>query len=593
MLPFFVKEIFYLYLGSIIFLFLAAAVGWNVIARSGQVSFAHAGFWAIGAYTSALLTTRLGMPFFLCFVLAGILSATIACLLGMVFVRAAGIFFALLTMGVSEVIRLFIINVPALTYGVNGVVGVPPPVLPIINVVIESKAAFYWLNFSFAALVVVFATVLYRSPWGSTLLAVRDNFLLAECTGINTRWYKILAFSIGSLIAGLTGSLLAPFLTFVGPESFTFWKSFDAVAMNVVGGIGSVAGPIIGAFIMCPLPELLRGFVAYQAALYGLIIVLIVVLLPNGLISLPAHLPILRKLTISDNKEVREEVMPLTDQSKVSESPDIRWRELSWQNTERSHGQNRGLLQVKNVSKNFGGVAAVSDVTLAIGQGEIFGIIGPNGSGKSTVFNLISGVIRPDSGTVMFKGEDITGLAAHKVARRGLTRTFQATTLYCQATVWENVVRGRSFSSGVSFWSSLFGTGRRNYREACRKTELLLDLLGLNVFRKQLPSNLPYGVQKQIQLAIALATEPEIILVDEPVSGMNPLEAAAMATIIKRVRDLGVTVVVVEHNMDFVMNLCERIAVLDHGVKIAEGSCEEIRNNPAVIEAYLGAEDAN
>ena len=252
------------------------------------------------------------------------------------------------------------------------------------------------------------------------------------------------------------------------------------------------------------------------------------------------------------------------------------------------------FLEIENLVKRFGGLTAVDRVSISIKEGQIHSLIGPNGAGKTTVFNLLSGVFRPDKGTVLLAEENITGLSPHTISRHGLARTFQATTCYTVATVWENVLRGYNSRLGVSFWGSLIMTKerRKNYLETCRKVDLLLNLLGLDLVSGELPSGLPYGQQRQLQLAIALATEPEIILLDEPISGMNPTEIANMAEIIKRVRDLGITVVVVEHNMNFVMNLCERIVVLDHGMKIAEGTPEEIRANPVVIEAYLGAEDA-
>lgn len=594
LVPIFTKDIFYLHLGSLIFLSAANAVGWNLIARSGQFSFGTAGFWAIGAYTSALLTTRLGLPFFLGFALGGLLSGIVSVSLGTVFVRASGIFFTLLTFVAAESIRLFTINFPSVTFGIDGVPGIQPPSIPVIGLSITSKAGFYWLNFFFALLVVIFCTTVNRSFWGRILEAVRDNPLLAECTGIHTRWYKILAFGIGCTIAGFSGSLFAHFLTYISPSTFTFWRSIDMVLMNVLGGINSIAGPIIGAFIVSPLPEFLRGFVAYQVALYGLILVVVVRFVPGGIVSLFQFLKVLHKPT-NDRRQIKQELMPVSDQDETRDqfSADT-WSQLGRTEIQKKSFQGNEALQVNNITKNFGGLAAVNDVSFIVKQGEILGIIGPNGAGKTTLFNLLSGVFRPDKGRVLLGEENITGLSPHTVSRHGLVRTFQATTCYTGATVWENVLRGYNSRLGVSFWGSLIMTRKRmkNYIETCRRVDLLLNLLGLNLVSGELPSGLPYGQQRQLQLAIALATEPEIILLDEPISGMNPTEIANMAEIIKRVRDLGITVVVVEHNMNFVMNLCERIVVLDHGMKIAEGTPEEIRCNPVVIEAYLGAEDA-
>jgi branched-chain amino acid transport system ATP-binding protein len=248
-------------------------------------------------------------------------------------------------------------------------------------------------------------------------------------------------------------------------------------------------------------------------------------------------------------------------------------------------------LKIDGLTKKFGGLTAVSDVTFSVGRNEILGVIGPNGAGKTTLYNLMTGVIKKDKGTVLLNGADISGLASHQILRRGLSRTFQAVVLYPEVTVWENVLRGMSFMTGMSFWRGLFRINLEGYRTACRNTEFLLESLDLYSFRNELPRNLPFGLQRQVQIAVTLATGPEVILLDEPVSGMNQAEANRTADLVRRVRDSGITPVIVEHNMNFVMNLCERIVVLDHGIKIAEGMPEEIRNNPAVIQAYLGAED--
>lgn len=419
---------------------------------------------------------------------------------------------------------------------------------------------------------------------------MKDNLLLAECTGIDTRRYRVLAFGIGCAIAGFSGSLLAHFMGFLAPMSFTFFKTLEALLANVAGGWGNLAGPIVGSVFVASLPEFLRGFVAWQVALYGMILVLVVRFIPGGIVSL---VPSLTSKEMRNRRQVNQEAISAAGIGEVSSSPEAGNGGHSFSfSTQRDRRSNDEVLRIESLTKNFGGLTAVGDVSFGVRKNEILGIIGPNGAGKTTLYDLITGVTKPDKGTVLFNGEDITGIASHKISRRGLSRTFQAVVLYPEVTVSENVLRGASFLTGAKFWGSLFRTSLGGYREARRNTDLLLNSLDLSSFRNELPGNLPFGLQRQVQIAITLATDPEVILLDEPVSGMNPAEANRIADLIRGVRDSGITPVIVEHNMNFVMNLCERIVVLDHGIKIAEGLPEEIRSNSAVIQAYLGAEDA-
>lgn len=417
-----------------------------------------------------------------------------------------------------------------------------------------------------------------------TLKAVKSNLLLAECTGINTKWYRVLAFGLGCAIAGFTGSLTAHFFTYISPSSFTWWKTVDVLFANVVGGIGNMWGVFIGSIIVASLPELLRGFVAWQVALYGLILVLVVRFMPGGLVSLIPKI---------QHSQRRQQITPLAESTMSQSSSNIGVKaNLNWVDPPKKMLKDGVLLRVENLTKYFGGLAAVNGVSFKLKQGEILGLIGPNGAGKTTLYNLISGVIRPNKGRVLFKEKNIVGLPSHRISRLGITRTFQLTNLYTEAAVRENILRATSYRSGVSFWSSFLRLRRNDQQEACREIDLLLNSLGLDPYRDELPPNLPYGIQKQVQFAIAIATKPEVILLDEPVSGMNPTEATWMANLIKGVQESGITIIIVEHNMNFVMNTCDQIIVLNHGVKIAEGPPDQIRLNPTVIEAYLGVEDA-
>lgn len=250
------------------------------------------------------------------------------------------------------------------------------------------------------------------------------------------------------------------------------------------------------------------------------------------------------------------------------------------------------LLEIRNLSKYFSGLEAIGNLDFAVDQGEIRGLIGPNGAGKTTLFNVISGVYRPTSGRVIFKGKDISRLKPHTVTKMGLVRTFQATTLFKNFSVLRNVLAGCHLYSKVNFWGALFNTPVtiKRERDNERKAMEILEFMGLSKFKDELAVSLPHGHQRALGVSVALATEPELLMLDEPVTGMNVEETTEMMGLINKIRDRGITILLIEHDMKVVMGLCDRISVLNFGKKIAEGSPDEIKKNKDVIEAYLGGE---
>lgn len=282
LVPWLTENRFALHLCDMALINTMMALGLNVILKTGQVSMAQAGFMAIGAYTSAQLTTKLGVPFLVGFVAAGLGAAAVALVLGRVILRLKGVYFLLFTFALNEFLYLLNKNVPALTGGNDGITGIQPPTLPLVADPLRAKSAFYYLALTVVVLAVVFVAALYRSPFGRAMDAIRESELLAAATGYNPMRIKVIAFSIGCLLAGLGGSLYAHFLLYIAPFSFTFWESVDFLLMNIVGGSASLAGPIVGAMILTPLPEMLRAYVVWQQVLYGLAFIVFMRFLPDG-----------------------------------------------------------------------------------------------------------------------------------------------------------------------------------------------------------------------------------------------------------------------------------------------------------------------
>lgn len=424
------------------------------------------------------------------------------------------------------------------------------------------------------------------------MLSIRENEIAAESCGINITYYKTLAFSLSAAFAGAAGALYAGYLGILNPSNFGFMKSIEILVMVVLGGMGSMAGSVVAAIVLTAAPEALRAFDDYRMIVYSLLLIATMIFKPSRTARS------VRFLHEADNRKVRERRAVCFIQARPRERSGGSMNKLVKEPSynlipERDLGKTP-ILECRRIGIDFGGLSAVDEFTIAIGRTEICGIIGPNGAGKTTIFNLLTNVYRPTRGSILVNGVDTLGMTTDEVNRRGVARTFQNIRLFKDLTVEENVLIGLHNSMNYSVASSMLRLPKywKQEKEARERVRELLHIFHMENMTAQQAGSLPYGAQRRLEIVRSLATNPGILLLDEPAAGMNPSETAELMETIRKIRDeFHIAIMLIEHDMKLVMGICEGIAVLNYGRIIAKGTPDEIRNNPVVIEAYLGKED--
>jgi ABC-type branched-subunit amino acid transport system ATPase component/ABC-type branched-subunit amino acid transport system permease subunit len=571
-LPFWLTSAYHLHVAIMAGIFTILALSLNLLlGYAGQLSLGHTAFFGIGAYTSALMALRLELPFWVGLPGAAVTAGLAGWLIGRLALRVRGAYFVLVTISFAGVISLVSVNWMELTNGPLGLPGVPAPALG--GFVFRAKSAYYYLVLAAAAAAFLLCHRLVRSRLGRAFLALRENEPLAESVGIDPTHTLVLATVVSAAIAGVAGSLYAHYTRFVSPEVFLFGYTVTMVIMVVAGGKGTLAGPVVGAVLFTVLPEALREAVAWQWQMlaYGVLLVLLVFFLPRGIVG--------GGIFFGGGLDGPLRGLP---------------QEGLRRRSRRSNSDSASELRVENLAVDFGGVVALADVSFAVRPGSITSLIGPNGAGKTTAFNAMTGYLRPRRGRVTFGDDLLMGRRPCDVARRGVVRTFQKTSVFPALGVIDNVLIGLHLAGTAGFTAIVAGRRRVRAEESDLRAEAaaILEFVGLEHRQAAVASSLPYGEQRLVELAVALAARPSLLLLDEPGAGMTGAEKERLIELIRQVREQGVTVLLVEHDMRLVMGISDTVIVLNHGRVIAEGPPIAVQAHPDVIRAYLGASRA-